>query len=79
VDQWSHRLAGHDVRTNLDSTFGRLIETAVHVRTGSNLDVWIQPAPVALQLVGFVPPNAADVAVRFALRDGALVRVALDP
>ena len=68
-----------DVRTNLDSTFGTLIETAVYVRTGSNLDVWIQPAPVALQLAGVVPPNAVDVAVRFALRDGALVKVAPDP
>ncbi len=67
------------VRTNLDSTFGTLIETAVRVRTGLNLDVWIQPPPVAWQLAGFVPPDAGDVAVRFALRDGVLVRVVTDP
>ena len=67
------------VRTNLDSSFGTLIETAVRVRTGLELDVWIQPPPVAWQLAGLVPPDAGDVAVRFVLQDGALVRVAPDP
>ena len=63
-------------RANLDGAFGTLIETAVLVRTGSRLNVWIEPPPVAWQLAGLVPPEADDVTVRFALRNGALVRVA---
>ena len=57
-------------RTNLDSAFGMLIETAVLVRTGRRLDVWIEPPAVDAQLAGLVPPADGDVAVRFALRDG---------
>ena len=65
-------------RANLDSAFGTLIETAVLVRTGLRLGVWIEPPPVDAQLAGLVPPDDGDVAARFALRDGALVRVATE-
>ena len=62
-------------RINLDAAFGTLVETAVLVRTGRRQPVWIEPPPVDWQLAGLVPPREEDVAVRFALRDGELVRL----
>ncbi len=65
-------------RTNLDGSFGTLIETAVLVRTGLKLDVWIEPPPIDWQLAGLIPPEEGAVRVRFTLRDGALVKVAAE-
>ena len=62
-------------RTNLDAAFGTLVESAVFIRTGKRQPVWIEPPPVDWQLAGLVPPQENDVAVRFALRDGELVRL----
>ena len=62
-------------RNNLDAAFGTLVETAVLVRTGRPQPVWIEPPPVDWRVAGLVPPRAEDVVVRFALRDGELVRV----
>ena len=63
------------VRTKLDAAFGTLIETAVRVRTGRRQPVWIEPPPVGWELAGLVSPREEDVAARFALRDGELVRL----
>ena len=62
-------------RINLDAAFGTLLETAVLVRTGRRQPVWIEPPPVDWRLAGLVPPRDEDVVVRFALRDGELVRL----
>ena len=67
------------VRTNLDAAFGTLIEEAVRVRTGMTRRVWIEPPVTAARAGGLVAPDAADVAARFALRDGVLVRVEAGP
>ena len=62
-----------------DSAFGTLIETAVQVHTGRHLTVWIDPPPVNWELAGLVPPQESEIAARFALRDGALTRIAAGP
>ena len=62
-------------RNNLDAAFGTLVETAVLVRTGRRQPVWIDPPPVDWQVAGLVPPREGDVAARFALREGELVRL----
>ena len=62
-------------RNNLDAAFGTLVETAVLVRTGRRQPVWIDPPPVDWQIAGLVPPSEGDVAARFALREGELVRL----
>ncbi len=62
-------------RTNLDAAFGTLVESAVFVRTGKRQPVWIEPPPVDWQVARLVPPREEDVAVRFALRNGELVRL----
>ena len=67
------------VRTNLDATFGTLIEEAVLVRTGMTRRVWIEPPVTASQAAGLVAPDAEDIAARFALRDGVLARVGAAP
>ena len=67
------------VRTNLDAAFGTLIEEAVRVRTGLTRRVWIEPPVTDARVGGLVAPDAADVAARFALRDGVLVRVEAGP
>ena len=67
------------VRTNLDAAFGTLIEEAVRVRTGLTRRVWIEPPVTDARAGGLVAPDAADVAARFALRDGVLVRVEAGP
>ena len=63
------------VRTNLDAAFGTLVETAVLVRTGLDRRVWVEPPVTEWRAAGLAPPSTDDVAVRFALRDGALVRL----
>ena len=68
-----------DTRTNLDSAFGTLIETAVLVRTGRRRQVWIEPPVTNWQAAGLVAPDAEDITARFALRDGVLTRTAADP
>ncbi len=67
------------VRTNLDAAFGTLIEEAVLVRTGLTRRVWIEPPVTDARVAGLVAPDAQDVAARFALRDGVLVRVEAGP
>ena len=67
------------VRTNLDAAFGTLIETAVLVRTGLDRRVWIEPPVTEWRAGGLAAPSPDDVAVRFALRDGALVRLPAAP
>ena len=67
------------VRTNLDATFGTLIEEAVLVRTGMTRRVWIEPPVTASQAAGLVAPDAEDIAARFALRDGVLAHVGAAP
>lgn len=64
-----------EARANLDSAFGTLIETAVLVRTGLRRQVWVEPPAIDWRLAGLVPPDEADVAARFRLRDGVLTRV----
>ena len=66
-------------RANLDSSFGALLANAVRVRTGLDRRVWIEPPVVAWEAGGLATPAAEDVAARFALRDGALVRVSGAP
>ena len=66
-------------RINLDAAFGTLVETAVLVRTGRRQPVWIEPPPIDWRLAGLVRPHEEDVAVRFALRDGELVRLPEPP
>ncbi len=67
------------IRTNLDAAFGTLIEDAVAVHTGLTRRVWIEPPVTAWRAAGLVAPEPEEVAARFALRDGALVRVADGP
>ena len=67
------------VRTNLDAAFGTLIEEAVRVRTGVTRRVWIEPPVIDWRTAGLVPPDAKDIAARFALRDGVLARVDVGP
>ena len=66
-------------RANLDSSFGTLLANAVRVHTGLDRRVWIEPPVVAWEAGGLAAPAAEDVAARFALRDGALVRVSSAP
>ena len=66
-------------RANLDACFGTLLANAVRVRTGLDRRVWIEPPVVAWEAGGLAPPAPEDVAARFALRDGALVRVPTAP
>ena len=66
-------------RINLDAAFGTLVETAVLIRTGRRQPVWIEPPPVDWRLAGLVPPREEDVAARFALREGELVRLTGPP
>lgn len=63
-------------RANLDACFGTLLASAVRVRTGLDRRVWIEPPVVAWEAAGLAPPAEADIAARFALRGGVLVRAA---
>ena len=65
-------------RANLDSAFGTLIETAVLVRTGRHVDVWVEPPPIDWQLAGLTRPDPASITARFALENGELVRVPVE-
>ena len=62
-------------RANLDACFGTLAQTALRLRTGVDRRVWIEPPVIDAPAAGLVAPPPEDVAARFALRDGALVRV----
>ena len=66
-------------RANLDACFGTLLANAVRVHTGLDRRVWIEPPVVAWEAGGLAPPAPEDVAARFALRDGVLVRVPIAP
>jgi hypothetical protein len=65
-------------RANLDSAFGTLIETAVLVRTGRHVNVWVEPPPVDWQLAGLIRHDPANIAARFALENGELVRLPVE-
>ena len=67
------------VRTNLDAAFGTLIEEAVRLRTGMTRRVWIEPPVTDARAGGLVAPEPEEVAARFALRDGVLVRLEAGP
>lgn len=66
-------------RANLDSSFGTLLASAVRLRTGLERRVWIEPPVIAWEAGGLTRPAPENVAARFALRDGALIRVPVAP
>jgi hypothetical protein len=61
-------------RRTLASVFGSLMLPAIRVATGvESARVWVEPAPPEAGAAGLEPPGEGPV-VRYALRDGRLVR-----
>ena len=66
-------------RINLVSAFGSLIETAVRLQTGRNLQIWIEPPPRHWQQSGLVRPETRHIAVQLMVSDGRVVGGARGP
>jgi hypothetical protein len=64
-----------DPSSSFVGAFGTFATNAVRLRTGRDVDVWIDPPPGGWQLAGLRPPGADRTAVSFAVDHGRIWRL----